>query len=116
VTGDIIKFYNQIFVPATKQYLVQLGESIPTAAPISIRPKDEDKNDKDGKTMHFVTLWNFTLLFPGPTITLEAHHLDKCNRTNVVSALKSIRTAIPFHKANHCTFATFSCYLAFLCL
>lgn len=48
-TGDIIKFYNQIFVPAFKQYLVQSGENIPAAVPTNIRPKDEDRNEKGGK-------------------------------------------------------------------
>ncbi|CAM6127960.1 unnamed protein product [Calypogeia fissa] len=47
-TGDIIKFYNQIFVPKTKQYLVQLSENAPTAAPTCSRPKDEDKSEKGG--------------------------------------------------------------------
>jgi retinoblastoma-like protein 1 len=46
--GDIIKFYNQIFVPATKQYLVQLGENVSVPALNNTRPGDEDKTDKNG--------------------------------------------------------------------
>ncbi|CAM6084448.1 unnamed protein product [Calypogeia fissa] len=46
--GDIIKFYNQIFVPAAKEYLVNISEPVAMPAPANPRLGDDDKNDKDG--------------------------------------------------------------------
>ncbi|BBN20404.1 protein MpRBR [Marchantia polymorpha subsp. ruderalis] len=47
-TGDIIKFYNEVFVPATKLYLQHLGSSAVVSAPMTNRNGDEDRNDTDG--------------------------------------------------------------------
>ncbi|KAL3695441.1 hypothetical protein R1sor_009517 [Riccia sorocarpa] len=46
-TGDIIKFYNEVFVPATKAYLQQLGSTPVVPAPVPSRHGDEDRNDND---------------------------------------------------------------------
>ncbi|CAM6129031.1 unnamed protein product [Calypogeia fissa] len=46
--GDIIKFYNQMFVPAAKQYLVNISEPVAMPATANPRPGDDDRNDKDG--------------------------------------------------------------------
>ncbi|CAM6090760.1 unnamed protein product [Calypogeia fissa] len=52
--GDIIKFYKQIFVPAAKQYLVNISEPVAMPAPANPRPGDDDKNDKDGEIVIFL--------------------------------------------------------------
>ncbi|KAL2610328.1 hypothetical protein R1flu_028901 [Riccia fluitans] len=47
-TGDIIKFYNEVFVPATKAYLQHLGSTAVVPAPVLSRNADEDRNDNEG--------------------------------------------------------------------
>lgn len=46
-TGDIIKFYNEVFVPSTKSFLLHMGSNAGPSVPSNIAVP-EDKNQGEG--------------------------------------------------------------------